>query len=152
MKKILKKLNAKRDEQRALGNKGFTLIELLVVIAILGILVLLAAPSFLGYTKDAAVATMQADAKVLANSALVYNIDNEEWPADGVVDDVVIPGAGAGNVYNAIDADAIADHVQTLKGELTDYVITVDGADEGTVFHKDGVEDKEGTVHHGVKN
>ena len=34
------------------NKRGFTLIELLTVIAILGILVLLAAPKFLGYIED----------------------------------------------------------------------------------------------------
>lgn len=34
-----------------MNKKGFTLIELLAVIAILGILVLIAAPKFLGYTE-----------------------------------------------------------------------------------------------------
>lgn len=35
------------------NNKAFTLIELIVVMTIIAILVLLAAPSFLNYTKDA---------------------------------------------------------------------------------------------------
>ncbi len=63
------------------SKKGFTLIELIVVMAIIGILVLLAAPKFLGYTKDAHVATMLADAKVISNAALIYNIETEgAWP------------------------------------------------------------------------
>lgn len=72
--------------KKRLNKKGFTLIELIVVIAVIGILVLLAAPKFLGYTRDAHVAAMKADAKILSNAALVYHIDNEvhenpeEWP------------------------------------------------------------------------
>lgn len=45
--------------------KGFTIIELIVVIAILGILVLLAAPKFLGYTEKAKVVQIQSDIKGL---------------------------------------------------------------------------------------
>jgi len=71
MKKIMKNKKNK---------KGFTLIELIVVMAVIGILVLLAAPKFLGYTKDANVTAMQADAKILSNAALMYNIDNEKFP------------------------------------------------------------------------
>jgi type IV pilus assembly protein PilA len=66
------------------NKKGFTLIELIVVMAVIGILVLLAAPKFLGYTKDANVTAMQSDAKVLSNAALMYNIDNEVFPVKGI--------------------------------------------------------------------
>lgn len=52
--------------------KGFTLIELLTVIAILGILVLLAAPKFLGYTEQAKLAQIKNDIKVHEN-----HIDSE---------------------------------------------------------------------------
>ena len=43
--------------------RGFTLIELLTVIAILGILVLLAAPRFLGYAEQAQLAQIKNDVK-----------------------------------------------------------------------------------------
>ena len=43
------------------NKKGFTLIELLTIIAILGILVLLAAPKFLGYTEQAKLAQIKND-------------------------------------------------------------------------------------------
>lgn len=48
--------------------KAFTLIELLVVIGVLGILVLLAAPKFLGYTKDAKLVQVKSDIRTLENS------------------------------------------------------------------------------------
>lgn len=69
-------------KRRKLGNKGFTLIELIVVIAVIGILVLLAAPKFLGYTRDAKVAALQSDVKTLSNAVLLYNIESEDdrWP------------------------------------------------------------------------
>lgn len=150
MHKILEKLRMKRQEIQAVkGKKGFTLIELLVVIGILAILVLLAAPSFLGYTKDANVATMQADAKVLSNAALIYNIENDTaWPATEVEVETGETGA-IGDLYE-IDKDALKSHVQTLKGDWDDYAISTSGDDEGTVYHKTGVEDKEGTTHYSV--
>lgn len=46
-----------------MNKKGFTIIELLTVIAILGILVLLAAPKFLGYTEQAKLAQIKNDVK-----------------------------------------------------------------------------------------
>ena len=47
------------------GKKGFTMVELLTVVAILGILVLIAAPKFLGYNEKAHVAHIKADVKIL---------------------------------------------------------------------------------------
>ena len=48
-----------------MNKKGFTLIELLTVIAILGILVLIAAPRFLGYTEKANILKIQTGIKSL---------------------------------------------------------------------------------------
>ena len=161
------------------NKKGFTLIELLVVIAILGILVLLAAPRFLGYTKDAKVATMQADAKVLANAALVYNIDNEGWPvAEGEEPDVEIKDFDDNEVnvkVKALDKTKLDNHVQTLKNDIDDYkmvdeaktikvnvVENENGEDvdvevelkEGDIIYVGnkgaGVVDREGDIHYGV--
>lgn len=121
------------------NKKGFTLIELIVVITILGILVLLAAPRFLGYTKDAKVATMQADAKVLSNAALVYNIEKGVWP---VVDEETViatikigQGAEEFDVV-AIDKNKLSDQVQSLKGKYEEYgiVIAKDNPREGEIF------------------
>lgn len=152
------------------NKKGFTIIELIVVIAILGILVLLAAPRFLGYTKNAKVATMQADAKVLANAALIYHIENEgEWPAK---DETVIATIKQGTTeeFNvvAIDKDKIANQIQSLKGKYEEYgiVIDKDNPREGEIFHigeydkasgeviidteKAAVTDKNGDKHFGI--
>lgn len=142
---MLKVFNSKRK-------KGFTLIELLVVIAILGILVLLAAPRFLGYTKDANVATMQADVKVLSNAALVYNIENDgAWPVTGTDKVGTISSAdfGPADLYE-IDKEVIASQVQNLKGDESDYGIVVDGGNAGAVYHLTGIEDRDGDIHYGV--
>jgi type IV pilus assembly protein PilA len=45
------------------GEKGFTLIELLVVVAIIAILAAIAIPQFAKYRKQAAAASLQADAR-----------------------------------------------------------------------------------------
>lgn len=149
------------------NKKGFTLIELIVVIAILGILVLLAAPRFLGYTKDAHKATMQADAKVLANAALVYNIENEgEWPvADGAKTIATFEQGGESFNVVEIDKTKLSDQAQSLKGEFSDYGIVIEGSRQGSVYHVgskkdrlDGVDisktapvvDRKGDKHYGV--
>ena len=74
----MKKLKALKNK------KGFTLIELLTVIAILGILVLLAAPKFLGYTAQASEARAKADIKTfetaIASKLALDQGTTESWP------------------------------------------------------------------------
>lgn len=167
MLKIRKKLAEKKEASKGIAKAGFTLIELLVVIAILAILVLLAAPRFLGYTKDANVAAMQADAKVLANSALIYNIENEDkWPV--VEGEVTVDVNGTDVEAQNLDESVLRkDHVQTLKGEFENYALVVAdaeitiGTDEdgepvveklqkGDIVHKTGVVDRDGDKHYAV--
>ena len=62
------------------NRKGFTLIELIVVIAVIGVLVLLAAPKFMGYTKDARAAKLVHNTKAIENAAMMYHIEHGDWP------------------------------------------------------------------------
>lgn len=167
---MLKAFNSKRK-------KGFTLIELLVVIAILGILVLLAAPRFLRYTKDANVATMQADVKVLSNAALVYNTENEgAWPIDSKTPVATVTQDGKMFDVFAIDEGKLSSQVQSIKNDYSDYGIAIDSEvrdaggdvmlqDDGTPIANDkagsvyyignggkGLEDKDGKTLYGVSD
>lgn len=59
--------------------KGFTLIELIVVIAVLGIIVLLAAPKFLGHAENAKLAQIKNDVEAYEKqigSMMIKNPDN----------------------------------------------------------------------------
>lgn len=144
--------------KKRLNKKGFTLIELIVVIAVIGILVLLAAPRFLGYTRDAHVSAMKADAKTLSNAALVYHIDNEvkenaeAWPVvyeGGKVAESgkVTPFTITPKVINEegeeedgtpvvvegykIDATKLnKDYIKNLKNKMEDYVIVIDSTND----------------------
>lgn len=60
-------------------NKGFTLIELIVVIAVIGILVLLAAPKFLGYTQEAKLSQIKNDVKTNENLVTIELVSNEKF-------------------------------------------------------------------------
>ena len=68
-----------------MNKKGFTLIELLTVIAILGILVLLAAPKFLGYTEKANIAKIQTGIKSLETVIDLNSMQNPDLTKDWVV-------------------------------------------------------------------
>lgn len=63
-------------------SKAFTLIELIVVIAVLGILVLLAAPKFLGYTSDAKLSQIKADVKTYETVLAAELVNNDEFAKD----------------------------------------------------------------------
>lgn len=66
-------------------NNAFTLIELIVVMAIIGVLVLLAAPKFLGYTEDAKQTRIKNDIKVMENKIEEYLITHEGLPDEWTV-------------------------------------------------------------------
>lgn len=59
--------------------KGFTLIELIVVIAVLGILVLLAAPKFLGYVEEAKLAQIKNDSKAHESFIEVKRVNKDDY-------------------------------------------------------------------------
>ena len=150
---MMKKIKALRNK------KGFTLIELLTVIAILGILVLIAAPKFLGYTAQANVATMKADVKALSTSALVYSADQEiegvtdAWPVDATDTtgkELDFDGDGVKETGYKLDKTKLK-HIKTTKNDIGEYYLVTEGDDAGSVFHFEGVKDKDGHKQHGVK-
>ena len=67
------------------NKKGFTLIELLTVIAIFGILVLIAAPKFLGYTAKANVSHIKADVKTYETRLAVDELENKNLSKDWTI-------------------------------------------------------------------
>ena len=162
MQNIAEKLKVKKDLMvtKIKNQEGFTLIELIVVMAIIAVLVLLAAPQFLGYTRDAAATAVRQDSKVLSDAALLYNIDNEDaWPETKVdEDDDFVPGnvtvtTEVGEIEGVkINPALLKDYVKGTKNEVKNYVLVTDKDSEyqGEVLHvgdaddaeDDGVQDK----------
>jgi len=172
----MNKINCLKNKK---NKKGFTLIELIVVMAVIGILVLLAAPKFLGYTKDANVTAMQADAKILSNAALMYNINNERFPVGWT--DAGSPGnlkydngeenapmdnttlnpklstylvangfVLANDKISKLQGSDLTSYIKNTKNPITDYVIVTNGILAGDVFSVAGVADKAGILQFGV--
>jgi len=170
----MNKLNFLKNKK---NKKGFTLIELIVVMAVIGILVLLAAPKFLGYTKDANVTAMQADAKILSNAGLMYNIDKESFPVKytdantnlkyDLGEEKVVTVANASDLekylkivdpaYTSatvklaeIDGTLLTSYIKNTKNPVVNYAIVMSGPMQGDVVSIAGVQDKAGKLQFGV--
>jgi general secretion pathway protein G len=66
--------------QRRNPQAGFTLIEILVVVMILGLLISMAAPSFMGRTDEARIVKAKADIKALEESLALFRLDSGIYP------------------------------------------------------------------------
>lgn len=145
--------------------KGFTLIELIVVIAVLAILVTIGVPRFLGHTKDAEVATMKADTKIVEQAAYQYALNNDDqWPilADETVN-ITWTKSGktleglAGDDAKAykIDFTKINQYIRSLSVENPEgqFVLILGGdADyEGIVMTVNEFQDGSGNIYSGLE-
>ncbi len=141
--------------------KGFTLIELIVVIAVLAILVTIGVPRYLGYTKDAEKATMQADTKIIEQAVYQYALNNDDaWPylneevtvdwtkAGKELKDVIGENAKA----HKIDFEKIDPYIRSLstKDYENEFFIVIGGEHEGEVYTVNLYPDSAGNWHTGL--
>lgn len=135
--------------------KGFTLIELIVVMAIIGILVLLAAPRFLGRTDDANATKHVSNARTLEDASERYYMDHGDWPrltddaytseqiheyADKVRDITGEEVTLTEGSYYDIDYEALSEYVRVPdESDLANYVLR---NPVGKVYHLEGLSEE----------
>lgn len=150
LKSKMEALESRAAELKSIkGKKGFTLIELIVVMAIIGILVLLAAPQFVGYTKDANASAVTQDSKVLSDAAFQYNIEHEAWPTMGAAYTATIGGEASTGVLMD-DTLKTEKFVKNISNEFGDYMLITSGDREGEVVSITGTDNKAGETVYGV--
>ena len=91
--------------------KGFTLIELLIVVIVIGILAMIAYPSFL----DAVRKARRADAM---DALLTVRLNQEKWRANNT--------AYAGTIASVWDGDLVGEKGKSLEGY---YLVSLEDSD-----------------------
>jgi general secretion pathway protein G len=103
---------------------GFTLIELMIVMAIIGVLAVVAIPSFIGAIKQAREAVLKEDLHVLRAAIDSYTMDKQKAPQ--TLDDLVQEG-----YLREIPIDPMTHTKDTWVTDTSDSLHSIDQTDPG---------------------
>jgi general secretion pathway protein G len=109
-------------ERRKSG--GFTLVELMIVMAIIGVLAVIAVPSFTAAIKHAREAVLKEDLHVLRAAIDSYTMDKQKAPQS--LDDLVQEG-----YLKSIPEDPMTHTSSTWVTDTSDSRFSVDETDPG---------------------
>lgn len=145
-------------------NGGFTLVELIAVLAIIGILMYIAVPCMLNYSKSVERMEAFADARIAADAVSLYLSDEKETgrltPAKlhrlmnaGLNDPSgplhpYISSCGKDARIVSVEADLASGRLKGLIYENSEFRVKVTVDEDGTRHMEEAEKGNEGLVHH----
>ena len=103
---------------------GFTLIELMIVMAIIGVLAVVAIPSYVGAVKQAREAVLKEDLHVLRDAIDSYTADKQKAPQS--LEDLVNEG-----YLRSIPVDPMTRSTESWVTDSSDALHSLDQTDPG---------------------
>ncbi len=103
---------------------GFTLIELMIVMAIIGVLAVVAIPSYVGAVRQAREAVLKEDLHVLRDAIDSYTADKQKAPQS--LEDLVTDG-----YLRSIPVDPMTRTAETWVTDSSDALHSLDQTDPG---------------------
>ena len=106
------------------NDAGFTLVELMIVMAIIGVLAVVAIPSYVGAVRQAREAVLREDLHVMRDAIDSYTADKQKAPQS--LDDLVTEG-----YLRSIPVDPMTRAKDTWVTSTSDALRSVDQTDPG---------------------
>ena len=106
------------------NDAGFTLVELMIVMAIIGVLAVVAIPSYVGAVRQAREAVLREDLHVMRDAIDSYTADKQKAPQS--LDDLVTEG-----YMRSIPVDPMTRAKDTWVTSTSDALRSVDQTDPG---------------------
>ena len=106
------------------GNAGFTLVELMIVMAIIGVLAVIAIPSYMSALRRAREAVLKEDLHVMRAAIDSYTMDKQKAPQS--LDDLIQEG-----YLKVIPEDPVTHSNSTWVTDSSDALHSLDQTDPG---------------------